>query len=98
MTRDEALGILRRHEGELRQRGVARVALFGSVARDEARPDSDIDVMVEFSPDAAISVWAYVGLKDLIQGFFGERVDVVTRNGLNRYVRPTVEREALYAF
>lgn len=98
MTRDEALRILRRHEGELRQRGVARVALFGSVARDEARSDSDIDVMVEFNPDAAISVWAYAGLKDLIQGFFGEQVDVVSRNGLNRYIRPTVEREALYAF
>ena len=98
MTRDEALGILKRHEGELRQRGVARAALFGSVARGEARPGSDIDVMVEFSPDAAISVWAYVGLKDLIQGFFGERVDVVSRNGLNRHIRPTVEREALYAF
>ena len=98
MTRDEALGILKRHEGELRQRGVARAALFGSVARGEARPGSDIDVMVEFSPDAAISVWAYVGLKDLIQGFFGERVDVVSRNGLNRHIRPTIEREALYAF
>lgn len=98
MTRDEALRILRSHESELRQRGVARVALFGSVARNEARPDSDIDVMVEFNPEAAISVWDYAGLKDLIQGFFGGRVDVVSRNGLNRYIRPAVEREALYAF
>ena len=98
MTRDQALQILKRHEGELRQQGVARAALFGSVARDEASPGSDIDVMVEFAPDAAISVWAYARLKDLIQGFFGERVDVVSRNGLNRHIRPTVEREALYAF
>lgn len=98
MTRDEALQILRRHEGELRQQGVTRAALFGSVARDEARPGSDIDVMVEFAPDAAISVWAYARLKDLIQGFFSQRVDVVSRNGLNRHIRPTVEREALYAF
>ena len=98
MTRDEALRILKRHEGELREQGVSRAALFGSVARDEARIGSDIDVMIEFAPDAAISVWAYARLKDLIQGFFGERVDVVSRNGLNRHIRPTVEREALYAF
>jgi predicted nucleotidyltransferase len=98
MTRDEALRILKSHEGELRRRGVARVALFGSVARNEAQPDSDVDVMVEFAPDAAISVWAYASLKDLIQDFFGGRVDVVSRNGLNRHIRPTVEREALYAF
>lgn len=98
MTRDQALQILKRHEGELRQQGVTRAALFGSVARNEAHPGSDIDVMVEFAPDAAISVWAYARLKDLIQDFFGERVDVVSRNGLNRHIRPTVEREALYAF
>ncbi|WP_419320181.1 nucleotidyltransferase family protein [Caulobacter sp. ErkDOM-E] len=98
MTRDQALQILKRHEGELRQQGVTRAALFGSAARDEARPGSDIDVMVEFAPDAAISVWAYARLKDLIQDFFGQRVDVVSRNGLNRHIRPTVEREALYAF
>ena len=98
MTRDQALQILKRHEGELRQQGVTRAALFGSVARDEARPDSDIDVMVDFAPDAAISVWAYAPLKDLILDFFGQRVDVVSRNGLNRHIRPTVEREALYAF
>ncbi|WP_297515053.1 nucleotidyltransferase family protein [uncultured Caulobacter sp.] len=98
MTRDEALRILKRHEGELRQRGVARAAVFGSVARDEARPGSDIDVMIEFRPDAVVSVWAYAGLKDLIQGYYAEPVDVVTRNGLNRHIRPAVEREALYAF
>lgn len=98
MTRDQALQILKRHEGELRQQGVTRAALFGSVARDEAGPGSDIDVMVEFAPDAAISVWAYARIKALIQGFFGQRVDVVSRNGLNRHIRPTVEREALYAF
>jgi predicted nucleotidyltransferase len=98
MTRDEALQVLKRHEGELRDQGVARAALFGSLARDEAGPDSDIDVMLEFAPDAAISVWAYAGLKERIQGFFGVRVDVISRDGLNRHIRPTVEREALYAF
>lgn len=98
MTREEALQVLRLHEGELRDRGVSRAALFGSVARDEAGPDSDIDVMLEFAPDASISVWAYAGLKERIQGFFDVRVDVISRGGLNRHMRPTIEREALYAF
>jgi predicted nucleotidyltransferase len=49
MRRDEALAILTAHQEELKEYGVKSLAIFGSVARDEARPDSDVDLLVEFS-------------------------------------------------
>jgi predicted nucleotidyltransferase len=52
MTREEALSMLRRVESDLLARGVAHVALFGSLARGDNRPDSDVDVLVEFDPGA----------------------------------------------
>ena len=94
----EALETLRRSEQALRARGVRRAALFGSVARDENRPGSDIDIMVEIDPDAQITVFDYVGLKEYIAGLFDSPVDVVSRDNLKPYLRPTAMADAIYAF
>ena len=61
MRTEDALLVLRRHERDLRARGVRRAALFGSVARGENRPDSDIDIMIEIEPEADIGVFEYAG-------------------------------------
>ena len=98
MNSQEALETLRRSEHALRARGVRRAALFGSVARGENRPGSDIDIMVEIDPEAHITVFEYVGLKEYIAGLFDGPVDVVSRDGLKPYVRPTVVTDAIYAF
>lgn len=97
MKREDALDILRRAEADLRARGVRHAALFGSVARAEARPDSDLDIMIEVDPDASISVYDYVGLKDYIAGLFNGPVDVVSRDSLKPHVRAAVA-DAIYAF
>jgi predicted nucleotidyltransferase len=98
MNTSDALETLRRSESALRSRGVRRAALFGSVARGENRPDSDIDIMVEIDPEAHITVFDYVDIKEYITGLFDGPVDVVSRDSLKPYVRPTATADAIYAF
>jgi uncharacterized protein len=98
MNSSEALETLRRSEHALRGRGVKHAALFGSVARDENRSDSDIDIMTEIDPEARITVFDYVDIKDYIAQLFDGPVDVVNREGLKTYVRPAAMADAIYAF
>jgi predicted nucleotidyltransferase len=63
------------------------LAVFGSVARGENRPDSDIDIMIDIDPAARLGVYEYVGLKDYIAGLFDRPVDVVSRDGLKPYLK-----------
>jgi predicted nucleotidyltransferase len=98
MNSSEALETLRRFEQALRGRGVKHVALFGSVARGENRFGSDIDIMVAFDPDARITVFDYVDLKEYIAGLFEEPVDVVSVEGFKSYIRPVALADAIYAF
>jgi len=98
MNSNEALETLRRSEQALRARGVRRAALFGSVVRGENGPGSDIDIMVEIDPDAHITVFDYVGLKEYIGDLFDGSVDVVSRDSLKPHVRPAVMANAIYAF
>jgi uncharacterized protein len=98
MNSSEVLETLRRSETALRARGVRRAALFGSRARGDNQPDSDIDIMVEIDPAARITVFDYVGIKEYIAGLFDGPVDVVSRDNLKPYVRPAATADAIYAF
>ncbi|MGE5567304.1 MAG: nucleotidyltransferase family protein [Parcubacteria group bacterium] len=99
MTREEVLQVLKDHEAELKQRGVAHAALFGSLARGEAGPKSDIDIMIDFDPEAPITMWDYVAVIRYVKGLFRRRkADVVNHGGMNKYILPTAERDAIYAF
>jgi predicted nucleotidyltransferase len=98
MRRDDAIGILRKHADDLRARGVRHAALFGSVVRGEAGPDSDIDIMIELDPNAKIGVFKYAGIRRYITDLFADPVDVVDRNSLKPHVRPSAEHDAIYAF
>jgi predicted nucleotidyltransferase len=98
MNRQEILAKLRENEPALRARGVSHAALFGSRARGDNRPDSDIDIMVEFDPAAHVTVFNYAGLKDYIAGLFDGPVDIVNRDGLKSYIRPAAMVDTVYAF
>src|SRR3990170_8682390 len=92
MRRDEVLVVLRGHLGDLTSFGVKSLALFGSVARDEAGPESDLDLLVEFEGTATFD--GYMGLKLYLEDLLGSRVDLVMRKVLRPRMVPSVEREA----
>jgi predicted nucleotidyltransferase len=98
MDRQGILDRLRENGPALRARGVTHAALFGSRARGDNQPDSDIDIMIDIEPEAPISVYDYVGLREYIASLFDGRVDVVSRDGLKPFVRPAATADAIYAF
>ena len=98
MKREDVLQTLKQAEAALRAEGVTHAALFGSVARGDERPDSDIDIMVEIDPAARVSLIGYVGIVQMIEELFPVRVDVASREGLKPLARPNIERDAIYAF
>ena len=98
MNRDSIIKKLKSAEAALRARGVEHAALFGSVARGEAGPASDIDIMVEIAPDAELDMFAYIGIVHVIKDMFPGQVDVSDRAALKPFVRPSAERDAIYAF
>ncbi len=95
MSRDEVLTVLRDHFPELAALGVTSLALFGSFARDEARPDSDVDLLVEFDPAAHVGLFELVDVKDHLEKLLGRQVDLVPRAGLKPRLRPIIEREEI---
>jgi predicted nucleotidyltransferase len=99
MKRDEIIQKLKEREADLRAQGVTHAALFGSIARGEDRPDSDIDIMIELDPAARVTMFDYVEIKEYIEALFSEPVvDVVNRDGLKPLVRPKATADAIYAF
>ncbi len=98
MKRDQIIATLKAAEPELRKRGIRHAALFGSVARGEERPDSDIDILIEFEPGEEGSIYDYVRLKEFVAGLFEGPVDVINRDALKPHVRAPAARDTVYAF
>ena len=95
MRRDDVIRILKKHRSELRrQYGVKLLSLFGSVARDEARPDSDVDLLVEF--DRPVGLFAFIGLKQRLESLLGCKVDLGTPGSLKPRLKEIVLREAIH--
>jgi predicted nucleotidyltransferase len=76
-----------------RRRHIRRLALFGSVLRDDFGPASDIDVLVEFEP-GQVPGFAFFDIEEELAALFGRRVDLHTPGSLSRYFRDRVTREA----
>jgi len=92
LTNKAPIEILRLHEAELQEAGVKSLKLFGSVVRGEARPESDIDILVEFS--RPIGLLAFIRLKQRLAELLGRPVDLVTPDALKPPLRDGILREA----
>ena len=77
-----------------RRRHIRRLALFGSVLRDDFRPDSDVDVLVEFAPGKAPGL-AFLDIEQEISAILGRKADLSTPGVLSRYFRDQVLSEAI---
>ena len=93
MRQKEVVQTLAEHRQELKRLGVRSLMLFGSVARGEARPESDIDLLVEFEKPATFD--RYMELKFFLEELLGRPVDLVTPRALKPRLRRRVEREAV---
>jgi uncharacterized protein len=82
MRREEVIARIRAHEAELRAMGVAHLALFGSVARGEDRPDSDVDVLIDVEPNRKFSLLDLSGVHLRLGEILAREVDIVSRRGL----------------
>ena len=93
MRRDDVLAMLGEHREDLDQFGLRSLRLFGSAARDEALPESDVDLLVDFKVRPTFS--RYMELQIFLEDLLGVKVDLVTESGLRDRVRPYVERDAI---
>jgi predicted nucleotidyltransferase len=94
MTRDEILKAIDAIRPRLALLGVRELALFGSYARNEAAPDSDIDFLVEFSQS---SFDRYMDLKELLEELLARKVDLVMKSAIKTRLREGILREAVRA-
>lgn len=98
MNREDAIRLLKGAEPELRARGVTALALFGSTARGEAGPDSDVDVMVDLDMSRRPSLVDLSGMHLLIEDQIGCRTDLIIREDLRPAYRASIEADAIRIF
>jgi uncharacterized protein len=98
MKKQEIIGVLQKNADALRALGIRHAAVFGSVARGDARAESDIDIMIGLDPQAKIGVFEYAEIKLYIEGLFEGPVDVVDKDALKPHVGSPAAADSIYAF
>lgn len=98
MNREEVITILRDHEGELRAAGVVRLSLFGSTARGDRRPESDVDLLAAFDNKRRLSLLDVIHIQNQIADLLGAPVDLLEEGTLKPRVQNSIDAEAVLAF
>jgi predicted nucleotidyltransferase len=98
MNRDQVVAALKRHEPEFRRAGVGALFLFGSVARDEARTASDVDVFFDLERPQGFTLFDLIALQERMQDILGAKIDLMTRQGIHPRRRPRIEASAVRVF
>ena len=97
MKRDEVLRILGDNRQRLRDFSVKSLAIFGSIARDEATDASDVDILVEYEEGKPTGLFEFIRLMTFLEDILGCKVDLVMRDALRKELRERVFREAIHA-
>ena len=97
MKRATAIAKLRARRDELKRLGVEHLYLFGSTARDEARPASDIDLFFDH-PIGSLGLFGLMDIKDKAARILGRKTDIMTRRSLHPMLRKRIEASAMQVF
>ena len=95
MDKDTVLNIIAANSVELNRFGVSSLSIFGSVARGDARPDSDVDILVEFN--RPIGVFEFLDLKEFLESILDQKVDLAMPDSLKQQLRDQILKEAIRA-
>ena len=98
MKRETAIAKLKANEDAIRALGATSLYLYGSTARDEAKPKSDVDVFVEYDPEGKFSLFDLAGIQVLLQDKLAREVHVTTKNSLHPLMRRGIEHDAIRVF
>jgi predicted nucleotidyltransferase len=98
MNRDEVIAKLKAHEAELKAAGIVRLAVFGSVAREENSAQSDVDLLAEFDKTRRYTLLTMGRLESRLADLLGTKVDLSSPEWLNDTVSDQAQREAVVAF
>lgn len=98
MSRDEIIATLRRHEAELNELGVVHLSLFGSTARGEDSPASDIDIAATFNPAARLSGFDVAGVEIRLSEILGRKVDLLEEPARRPSLKRALDRDRINAF
>jgi uncharacterized protein len=95
-TKEDILNKLRLHKSEFYKYGVHSIGLFGSYLRNEQSGTSDIDLLIDFEPDQE-NFDNYMAACDLFERLFdNEKIEIITKNGLSKYIGPKILNEVMY--
>ncbi|MDJ0659426.1 MAG: nucleotidyltransferase domain-containing protein [Crocosphaera sp.] len=98
IDKNAVLAKLRLHQEALQQRGVLHAAVFGSVARGEAKEGSDIDILIDINPEIPMDIYAYTNVKQYIADLFPIQTDVINYAALKPGITIQAQKDAVYAF
>ncbi|OKO90432.1 DNA polymerase [Bradyrhizobium sp. NAS80.1] len=98
MTRDEIIAAIRENADAIKGKGVSKLAIFGSQARDDYRPDSDIDVLVEIEPETSFSLLNLIDVEHIIEEATGLQAQATVRSTISPHFAQRIEDDILEVF
>lgn len=98
MTRDDIIAAIRRNAHAIKGKGVSKLAIFGSRARDDYRPDSDIDILVEVEADASFSLLNLIDVEHIIEDATGLQAQATVRRSASPRFAQRISDDILEVF